>query len=209
MATLFLTAMMAALLATPALAANDPTGGVKSLVDRALTVVRSKELSLAAKRSEFRDMVERHFDLAGMARDSLAGHWPELSAAAQSKFSHAFNSIVADTYLGEIRDYDGERIQIVSQELNGADAEVSGNMRNGSDEVANLKFKLRNIEGEWKINDYSLNTDSAMQNYRDDFKQAFETGGFDGLMAKVRAVQAKLDADLANNRGAAAPLDAK
>ena len=71
-------------------------------------------------------------------------------------------------------------------------------MRNGSDKVANLKFKLRNIEGEWKINDYSLNTNSAMQNYRDDFKQAFENGGLDGLMAKVRAVQAKLDADLAN-----------
>ena len=125
-AALFLTAMLAALLATPALAANDPTGGVKSLVDRALTVVRSKEMSLADKRGEFRDMVDRHFDLAGMARDSLAGHWPELSAAAQNKFSQAFNSIVADTYLGEIRDYDRERIQIVSQELSGANAEVSG-----------------------------------------------------------------------------------
>ena len=122
----FLAAMVAALLATPALAANGPTGGVKSLVDRALTVVRSKEMSLADKRGEFRDMVDRHFDLAGMARDSLAGHWPELSAAAQNKFSQAFNSIVADTYLGEIRDYDRERIQIVSQELSGANAEVSG-----------------------------------------------------------------------------------
>ncbi|MGA7619260.1 hypothetical protein [Candidatus Binatus sp.] len=61
-------------LAMPALAANDPTGDVKSLVDRALSVVHSKEMSLASKRSEFRDMVERHFDLAGMARDSLGEH---------------------------------------------------------------------------------------------------------------------------------------
>ncbi|MGC2762047.1 MAG: hypothetical protein WA206_12090 [Candidatus Binatus sp.] len=73
-AVLFLTAMLVASLAMPALAANDPTGDVKSLVDRALSVVHSKEMSLASKRSEFRDMVERHFDLAGMARDSLGEH---------------------------------------------------------------------------------------------------------------------------------------
>jgi phospholipid transport system substrate-binding protein len=201
--------MLAASLATPAIATNDPTGDVKSLVNRALTVVRSKEMSLTAKRGEFRDMIERHFDVAGMARDSLEEHWPQLSAAAQSKFSQAFNSIVADTYLGEIRDYDREQIQIVSQELSGANAEVSGNMRNSNDEVADLKFKLRNVAGEWKINDYSLNAESAMRNYRGDFKQAFEHGGFDGLMTRLKALQSKLDADLAHGPGAAAPLNAK
>jgi ABC-type transporter MlaC component len=91
-----------------------------------------------------------------------------------------------------------EQIQIVSQELRGANAEVSGSMRNSSDEVADLKFKLRNIEGQWKINDFSVNAESAMHNYRGDFKQAFEKSGFDGLMAKVKALQAKLDADLAH-----------
>jgi phospholipid transport system substrate-binding protein len=195
---LFLTALLAASLATPAHAADDPTAGVKSLVERTLAIVHSKEMSLSAKRGEFRDMLERHFDLVGMARDSLEEHWPELNAAAQSKFSQAFNSLVADTYLGEIRDYDREQIQIVSQELRGANAEVSGSMRNSSDEVADLKFKLRNIEGQWKINDFSVNAESAMHNYRGDFKQAFEKSGFDGLMAKVKALQAKLDADLAH-----------
>jgi phospholipid transport system substrate-binding protein len=199
-AVLFLIPMVfAAAFATSAIAANDPTANVKSLIDSALSVVHSKEMSLASKRDEFRNMVERHFDVAGMARDSLGDHWSDLSAAAQSKFSQAFSSIVADTYLGEIRDYDRAQIQIVSQELSGANAEVSGNMRNSGDEVADLKFKLRNIAGNWKIKDYSFNTDSATGNHHGEFQQAFEKGGFDGLMARVKAVQAKLDADLAHN----------
>jgi ABC-type transporter MlaC component len=199
-AVLFTAAMLTALLAMPALA-DDPAADIRSLVDRTLSVVRSKEMSLAAKRGEFRDMIERNFDVAGMARDSLGEHWPQLSAGAQSKFSQAFNSLVADTYLGELRDFDREQIQNVSQELSGANAEVSGSMRNSNDEVADLKFKLRNIAGRWKVNDYSLNTQSAMGNYRGDFRQAFEKGGFDGLMSRVKELQAKLDADLTRNRG--------
>src|SRR5208282_4766810 len=208
-AVLFLTAMLVASLATPALAGNEPTGDVKSLVDRALAVVHSKEMSLASKRREFRDIAERHFDLAGMARDSLEEHWQDLSAAEQSKFSRAFNSIVADTYLAQIRDYDREQLQIVSQDLSGANAEVSGSMLGGNEEAVDLKFKLRNIEGEWKISDYSFNADSAMRNYRDDFKQAFEKGGFDSLMARLGAWQAKLDARLARYPSAATKLKAK
>jgi hypothetical protein len=48
-----------------------------------------------------------------------------------------------------------------------------------------------------------------MHNYREDFKQAFEKGGFDGLMAKVRALQAKLDADLTRNPRAVTTLKVK
>jgi len=208
-AVLFLTAMLVASMATPALAGNEPTGDVKSLVDRALAVVHSKEMSLASKRSEFRDMIERHFDLAGMAHDSLGEHWAELSAAEQSKFGQAFNSIVADTYLGQIRDYALQQVEIASQDLSGDHAEVSGSMLGGNERAVDLKFKLRNIEGEWKINDYSFNADSAMRNYRDDFKQAFEKGGFDSLMARLRAWQAELDARLARYPSAAAKLNAK
>jgi len=142
-------------------------------------------------------MAERHFDLAGMARDSLEEHWQDRIAAEQSKFSRAFNSIVADTYLGQIRDYDREQVQIVSQDLSGANAEVSGTMLGGNEEAVDLKFKLRDIEGEWKIIDYSFNADSATRNYRNDFKQAFEKAGFDSLMASLEAWQAELDARLA------------
>ena len=141
-------------------------------------------------------MVERHFDLAGMARDSLGEHWQQLNVQAQSNFSQAFNSIVADTYLGELRDYDREQMEIVSQELSGADAKITGRIGGGDGEVADLTFKLRDIAGQWKINDYSVNADSPMSKYRGEFKQAFENGGTDGLMAKVRTVQAELAAKL-------------
>jgi len=190
-------------LAAPATAGNDPAAGVKSMVERALNVVRNKELSLDAKRGEFKDLVGRHFDLSGMARDSLGEHWPQLDAAAQSKFSQAFNDLVSDTYLGEIRDYDRAQLQDVSQELRGATAEVSGTMRGGNDEVADLKIKLRDIAGQWKIHDYSFNNGSSMRNYSGDFKQAFENGGFDGLMDRVKTVQSKVSAELAQGSRAA------
>ena len=142
---------------------------------------------------------------------SAISTWPEwrairwentsasLSAAEQSKFGEAFNSIVADTYLGQIRDYAREQVQIVTQDLSGANAEVSGSMLGGNEEAVDLKFKLRNIEGEWKIGDYSFYADSAMRKYRDDFQHAFEKGGFDSLMARLRAWQAELDARLARH----------
>jgi phospholipid transport system substrate-binding protein len=191
-------------LAAPPMAGNDPAAGVKTMVDRALSVVRNKEMSPAAKRGEFKDLVARHFDLTGMARDSLGEHWPQLDAESQSKFSNAFNDLVADTYLGEIRDYDRAELQDVSQELRGANAEVSGRMRGGgSDQIADLKMKLRSIAGQWKIHDYSLNNGNALNNYGGDFRQAFESGGFAGLMNRVRSVQSKVSAELEQGRRAA------
>ena len=56
-------------------------------------------------------------------------------------------------------------MQIVTQDLSGANAEVSGSMLGGNEEAVDLKFKLRNIEDEWKIDDYSFNANSAMRNY--------------------------------------------
>jgi len=194
-------------LAAPPTAGNDPAAGVKAMVDRALSVVRNKEMSLAAKRGAFKDMVSRHFDLAGMARDSLGEHWPQLDAESQNKFSDAFNDLVADTYLGEVRDYDRAELRDVSQELRGANAEVSGRMRGGgSDQIADLKMKLRDIAGQWKIHDYSFNNNgNAMNNYSGDFRQAFENGGFAGLMNRVKAVQSKVSAELEQGRRASGP----
>jgi phospholipid transport system substrate-binding protein len=196
-AILFLTATLAVSLATAALAANDPTADVKSLVDRTLTVLHDKQLSLDTKRREFRDMVRRKFDVDGMARDSMGEHWNDLSAAAQSKFSDAFNSIVADTYLGKIRDYDREQVNIISEELTGGGhAAVSGSMVGGNEGAVDLKFKLRKIGDDWKINDYSFNNDGAMGKYRSDFKEAYEKSGFDGLMDRMKTLQDELDAKL-------------
>lgn len=192
-------------LAAPTSAGNDPAAGVKQMVDRALGVVRNKEMSLAAKRGEFKDLVARHFDLAGMARDSLGEHWPQLDAESQNKFSNAFKDLVADSYLGEIRDYDRAELQDVSQELRGADAEVSGRMRgSGSDQIADLKMKLRDIAGQWKIHDYSFNNrGNVLNNYSGDFRQAFEHGGFAGLMDRVKTMQSKVSAELEQGRRAA------
>jgi phospholipid transport system substrate-binding protein len=189
-------AIVAASIAMPALAASNPKDDVRSMIKRALDVVRDKEMSLAAKRREFKDLAERHFDLAGMARDSLGAHWSDLTAAEQMKFRNAFDSIVSDTYLGQLRDYDRQEVQIVSQELAGGDAEVSGSMVGGNEEAVDLKFKLRVLEGKWRIKDYSFNSDNAMRNYRDDFRRAIENGGFDGLMDRLKALQADIDTDL-------------
>ena len=48
-----------------------------------------------------------------------------------------------------------------------------------------------------------------MRNYRNDLKQAFEKGGVDSLMARLRAWQAELDARLARYSSAATKLKAK
>jgi ABC-type transporter MlaC component len=66
------------------------------------------------------------------------------------EFGEAFGSIVSDTYLGQIRDYDREEVQIASQELTGGSAEVSGSMVGGNADALDLKFKLRKLEGRWE-----------------------------------------------------------
>jgi hypothetical protein len=42
-------------------------------------------------------------------------------------------------------------------------------------------------------------------NYSGDFKQAFENGGFDGLMDRVKVVQAKVSAELQGGGAAGSP----
>jgi len=198
---------LVAMAARPAwCAAAEPMSTAKSLLNRAVEILRDHRLSPAAKRTELRQIAEGIFDFTEMAHASLGDHWNDLSGDQREAFARLYTSFIEDAYLNQIQDYSGQRIDVVRQDLNGRAADVFSTIVNPGDEPIDLDFRFELKNGEWKIYDVAIDDVSMTSNYRTQFDRVIREQGFDSLMSSLHAKQMQLEASLGNdesNSGAA------
>jgi phospholipid transport system substrate-binding protein len=182
-------------LAFPALAdPGDALVQTKGMVDQALQVLRSKQLSLTDKRRQLRDMMEANFDFTDMSRSALGYHWRELLPDQRQEFSKLFSVFIEDAFLDRIQEYSGEDVEFFDQKSDGLDrvsveSEVKGE---NSDHPIWLTFRLEREGNGWKIYDLTIASVSIAANYRNQFNRVINDQGFDKLMSDLSLKQDEL-----------------
>ena len=59
-----------------------------------------------------------------------------------------------------------------------------------------MDYLLRDIDGDWKIYDVTVDAISIVANYRNQFNRVINDQGFDKLMSDMRAKQQQLQASM-------------
>ena len=59
-----------------------------------------------------------------------------------------------------------------------------------------VDYLLRELDGDWKIYDVTVDAISIVANYRNQFNRVINDQGFDKLMANMRAKQQQLQASM-------------
>jgi phospholipid transport system substrate-binding protein len=62
-----------------------------------------------------------------------------------------------------------------------------------------VDYLLRNIWGDWKIYDVTVDAISIVANYRNQFNRVINDQGFDKLMADMKAKQQQLQASMGSS----------
>jgi phospholipid transport system substrate-binding protein len=192
-----LTIMLVGAAAPAPASASTPTDVVKQVVNQALPVLRDKSTPLPQRRRRLRDLLENHFDFSDMARIALGYHWRELNPAQRAEFTKLFTAFIENAYLSKIQDYSGQEVAVQGENSEGPGfARVHSQIIQQGKQPLNVDYLLREMNGDWKIYDVTVDNISIIANYRNQFNRVINDQGFDKLMADMRAKQQQLQSSL-------------
>ncbi len=192
--------MVLAFVSTGAAAAlPDAMTEAKSLGDRILSI--TKEPSCKADRTgcreKLRSLLEQYWDTGDMARSALGYHWKSLNDQQRQQFTRLFSDLVESIYLSrsnfsKAEQYTGTvRIDYLKEIAEGDDyCKISTTVTlKPGDKPIKVDYRMRWLDGKWKVYDVIVEDISLTGNYRNQFNRVINNKGYPQL---VRLLQDKL-----------------
>ena len=155
-----------------AIAAAGPRDVVRTLADQVLAVLKDKSLSSAQKREQIENIADRGVDFATMSKLVLARNLSRFSEAEQVQFQHEFRRHLSVTYGDSVDSYRNEEVVITSdrEEARGDVTVKSKIARSGGGDDILVDYRLRQVNGEWRIIDFVVEGVSLISNFRSQFQ---------------------------------------
>jgi phospholipid transport system substrate-binding protein len=171
-----------------AVAGDTPKEVVRRLSDAVIAVLQEKNLSADAKREKIRGIVEGYVDFQTMSRLVLARNWNGLDDAKKKAFVEEFKQHLSVTYGKNVETYNNEKVQITGDRDEGrGDWTVQTKIlrpQGGGDIL--VDYRLRQLNGEWKVIDLVIERVSLVSSFRSQFQEVMANGGIDRLLELLR-----------------------
>ena len=158
---------------------------VARLGDWTLIALRADDGSREAR---FRDLLRQGFDLPFIARFALGPNWRRATAEQRSDYLVVFGEYVVQTYSPRLGGYTGEAMSIVAECRAGEkDSLVETEIVRPSGPTISAEWRVRVIDGEYRIIDIAIEGISMAVTKRSEFSAVIQSEGIDGLIAALRA----------------------
>jgi phospholipid transport system substrate-binding protein len=161
-----------ALSAAVARAAEGPRDVVQRLGDEVLAVLRDASISNDQKRTRIEQISTRGVDFETLSRLVLARHWARFSPDEQARFQAEFRRHLSVTYGKSVDSYKNETFTITGErdEARGDKTVKTKIVRSGGAEDILVDYRVRQVDGEWKIIDFIVEGVSLVSNFRSQFQ---------------------------------------
>jgi phospholipid transport system substrate-binding protein len=176
----------------PSASANSPLELIQSGTDRALQIIRSAHSgnapSLRERRAEILQIVDEYFDFGEMAKRALGRPWKDQSPQKQQEFLDLFKQLLFNNYVGKVETYTdtNERLVYDDQKIEGDYALVKTRVLNYKNTNIQLDYRLKLINGHWKVYDVVVEGVSLVDNYRGQFNSILASKPFDAFLSQLR-----------------------
>ena len=160
------------ILAAPCFA-GAPTEDIKQTTDLILAVVSDPALKGPENEKKrgrlIRQAVDERFDWEAMTKRSLARHWQKRSEAEKKEFITLFGKLLERTYLDKVGSYSGEKVVYTGESIDGKYATVTAKILTHSKNEVEVLYRLKDLNGDWRVYDISIEGVSLVNNYRKQF----------------------------------------
>ncbi|HKV55508.1 MAG TPA: ABC transporter substrate-binding protein [Candidatus Binataceae bacterium] len=178
-------------------AAQGAMSATQDLVNRALEILRNKQVPVAQRRRQLKQLIEPRFDFTEMSRSAIGYHWRTLTPAQRSDFTQVFTAFIEAAYLDKVQDYSGQQVQFGQERSLGQGyAEVDTRIIQNGKSPLHVNYLLAQRGADWKVYDVTVEAISIIANYRNQFNRVINQQGFPKLMSDLRAKQQQLGAEL-------------
>jgi phospholipid transport system substrate-binding protein len=170
--------VLAAIAAEPAAGDNTPRGVVQATTSAVIDVLANKSLSADEKRRRIEDIVYARVEFPTLSRLVLASNWNRLSPEQQQQFMNEFRQNLSATYGRNVESYKNEKVVITDDHAEPrGDWQVKTKIRRPGGEDIAVDYRLRQIDGTWKIIDIIIENVSLVANFRSQFQEIMSQGG--------------------------------
>jgi len=190
MVTRFATFLCMLLLLAPAAnsayaaAAEPAVTQVKTLTSALLKAMKAgPHTSVTARYRNLEPVIEQTFALPFMTRLSVGPDWAKFSPQQQTQLVAAFSRYTIANYAHNFDDFNGQRFDIDDNVVNrGPDRIVRTTLTSPGGTPTSLLYRMREVDGVWKIVDVFFNGVSQLTLHRVDFASAIGSGGASALI---------------------------
>jgi phospholipid transport system substrate-binding protein len=182
-----------------AAALPDAMPEVRSLGDQILATARdpSCKTNREGCRERLRGLIEQYWDTTDMARSALGYHWRDLDDQQRQEFTRLFSDLIEAIYLSrsnfsKAQQFTGSvQVNYVKEipegdEYRKIDTTVA--LQAGQEPIK-VDYRMRWVDGKWKVYDVIVDDISLTGNYRNQFNRVINNQGYPQL---VRMLQDKL-----------------
>lgn len=177
---------------------GSPQGVIEGFHGELLAVMKSaSELGYAGRFDTLTPVVDGVFDTRFMAEKSIGRHWKTISEEEQNLLLATFGRYTVANYAGRFNAYTGEEFQTRGEEpsLQGTIL-VHTELIIPEDDDVRLDYRMRPVDGEWKIIDIYLDgTVSELALRRSQYSALIRREGLDALIAALEEKMAELSED--------------
>jgi len=179
--------------------ATEARAMVEKTANRVLEILRDEELSESAKQERVRELAYTRFDFDTIAKLVLARNWRRLSAEERREFIEEFKRHLALTYGGNLTEYRNETVRIDGSRLaRNGDVTVRTRLV-GRREPILIDYRLREVEGEWRVIDVIIEGVSMISNFRSQTQEIIHQDGVQGLIETLREKNAAREEEAAGS----------
>jgi phospholipid transport system substrate-binding protein len=176
----------------PAQAAT-PTAYVRGILDQVMGLQNDPALSTQARSQAIHKIIERNFDFAMMAKDSLGPTYERLSGGQRQEFTQTFSYLFQDSYARLVLNFlKKENIQYGRELPEGDKARVDTAIVRTNEKIP-VTYLMHTAPQGWILYDVTVDGVSILQNYKTQFAQVIRTQSFEVLLKKMqdqrRAIQ--------------------
>lgn len=185
--------VLAAILVTavPAGWAAGPGAELTTQIDRLVGILKDPTLQGEAQRGDrrlaVRRVVEEVFDFDETARRALGRHWDERSPEERATFVRLFTSLIDRAYLSRLDGFEGERIVVVADEVDGPRAVVRLHVVTGGPAPLPVDLHLLRSGDRWRVWDARLEGASLVSSYRVQFHKVIQSTSWEELLRRLEA----------------------
>jgi phospholipid transport system substrate-binding protein len=183
-----------ALAAPPGTLAGEPTDQLKAQVDRVLKLLDDPTLKDKPKdkRVAVRQIAEDIFDFPETAKRSLGRHWAARTPAERDEFVKLFGDLLERSYISKIELYGGEKIQYVSDKIEGELASVQSKLVTKTGTDVPIEYRMLKKGERWLVYDVIIEGVSLVSNYRTQFNKIIQTSSYAELVKKMKSRQEEM-----------------
>ena len=160
-------------------------------LDRVVSVLEDRSLQARpeARRRALRGAAIEIFDFTEVTRRSLGRHWQAATPAEREELVALFTALLERSYVSRVEQFNGERIAIVGESLDGELATVRTRLVSRSGTETAVDYRLHRVGDRWMAYDVGVEGVSLVANYRAQFNRIIQASSAQGLVQRLRAKQ--------------------